>query len=32
MKVIIKNLPSLEVAFIRRTGSYFEPQDHWGSY
>lgn len=30
MKVIIKNLPSLEVAFIRRTGSYFEPQDHWG--
>ncbi|MGE7881804.1 AraC family transcriptional regulator [Bacillus sp. NPDC094077] len=30
MKVVIKNLPQFEVAFIRRIGSYFEPQDHWG--
>ncbi|ANE85891.1 hypothetical protein HMPREF1014_02733 [Bacillus sp. 7_6_55CFAA_CT2] len=30
MKVFIKKLPTLEVAYIRRTGSYFEPQDHWG--
>ncbi|PGZ47421.1 AraC family transcriptional regulator [Bacillus cereus] len=30
MKVFIKKLPPLEVAYIRRTGSYFEPQDHWG--
>lgn len=30
MTVVIKKLPPLEVAFIRRTGSYFEPQDHWG--
>lgn len=30
MKVVIKKLPPLEVAYIRRTGSYFEPQDHWG--
>ncbi|MEJ9362710.1 AraC family transcriptional regulator, partial [Bacillus thuringiensis] len=25
MKVVIKKLPPLEVAYIRRTGSYFEP-------
>ncbi|PFL02709.1 AraC family transcriptional regulator [Bacillus thuringiensis] len=30
MKVVIKKLPPFEVAYIRRTGSYFEPQDHWG--
>ncbi len=30
MKVVVKELRPLEVAFIRRTGSYFEPQDHWG--
>ncbi|MFQ6335244.1 GyrI-like domain-containing protein [Bacillus sp. AF62] len=30
MKVVIKKLPPLEVAYIRRTGSYFELQDHWG--
>ncbi|PGQ05923.1 AraC family transcriptional regulator, partial [Bacillus thuringiensis] len=30
MKVVIKKLPPLEVAYIRRTGSYFEPQNHWG--
>lgn len=30
MKVGIKILPPFEVAFIRRTGSYFEPQEHWG--
>ena len=30
MKVTIKKLPPLEVAYIRWTGSYFEPQDHWG--
>ncbi|MEC0014853.1 GyrI-like domain-containing protein, partial [Bacillus cereus] len=30
MKVFIKKFPPLEVAYIRRTGSYFEPQDHWG--
>ncbi|PFM47483.1 AraC family transcriptional regulator [Bacillus cereus] len=29
MEVVIKNLQPLEVAYIRRTGSYFEPQDHW---
>lgn len=29
MKVFIKTLLPFEVAFIRRTGSYFEPQDHW---
>lgn len=29
MKMVIKELPEYEVAFIRRTGSYFEPQDHW---
>ncbi|KAA0811365.1 AraC family transcriptional regulator, partial [Bacillus sp. AY2-1] len=27
MKVVIKKLPPLEVAYIRRTGSYFEPQN-----
>ena len=27
MKVVVKELRPLEVAFIRRTGSYFEPQD-----
>ncbi|WP_264737387.1 AraC family transcriptional regulator [Cytobacillus firmus] len=31
MEIIVKKLPETEVAFIRRTGSYFEPQDHWGS-
>lgn len=30
MNIIIKELPKLEVAYIRRFGSYFEPQDHWG--
>ncbi|WP_110113545.1 GyrI-like domain-containing protein [Bacillus sp. CGMCC 1.16541] len=30
MKIMIKELPKYEVAFVRRTGSYFEPQDHWG--
>ncbi|MGN4612027.1 AraC family transcriptional regulator [Bacillus cereus group sp. MYBK71-2] len=30
MKVTIKKLPPLKVAYIRRTGSYFESQDHWG--
>ncbi|EWG10376.1 AraC family transcriptional regulator [Cytobacillus firmus] len=30
MEIIVKNLPETEVAHIRRTGSYFEPQDHWG--
>ncbi|MEH7014833.1 GyrI-like domain-containing protein [Neobacillus niacini] len=29
MKIEIKELPEYEVAFIRRIGSYFEPQDHW---
>ncbi|MFF5996922.1 GyrI-like domain-containing protein [Lysinibacillus sp. KU-BSD001] len=29
MNVVVKELPEQEVAFIRRTGSYFEPQDHW---
>lgn len=29
MKIEIKALPEFEVAFFRRTGSYFEPQDHW---
>lgn len=28
MKIVIKELPEYEVASIRRTGSYFEPQDH----
>ncbi|MGD7008641.1 AraC family transcriptional regulator [Metabacillus sp. 84] len=30
MDIAIKELPEYEVAFIRRTGSYFEPQEHWG--
>ncbi|TDL60873.1 AraC family transcriptional regulator [Rhodococcus qingshengii] len=30
MRIVIKGLPEYEVAFVRRTGSYFEPQDHWG--
>ena len=29
MEIEIKELPEYEVAFIRRIGSYFEPQDHW---
>lgn len=31
MKIEVKQLPAYEVAYIRRIGSYFEPQDHWGS-
>ncbi|MGA5687600.1 AraC family transcriptional regulator [Cytobacillus pseudoceanisediminis] len=30
MNIIVMELPQTEVAFIRRTGSYFELQDHWG--
>ncbi|MEK4029195.1 MULTISPECIES: GyrI-like domain-containing protein [Bacillaceae] len=30
MNIKIKELPGFDVAFIRRTGSYFEPQEHWG--
>jgi len=30
MNILIKNLSGMEIAFIRRTGSYFEPQEHWG--
>ncbi|WP_342598856.1 GyrI-like domain-containing protein [Psychrobacillus sp. FSL H8-0483] len=30
MNVLIKKLPEYEVAFVRRIGSYFEPQAHWG--
>ncbi|OCA84538.1 AraC family transcriptional regulator [Bacillus sp. FJAT-27225] len=30
MNVQLGELPDLEVAYIRRVGSYFEPQDHWG--
>jgi DNA gyrase inhibitor GyrI len=30
MNILIKNLPETEIAYIRRTGSYFEPQEHWG--
>lgn len=30
MNVSIKGLPDYEVAYIRRIGSYFEPQEHWG--
>jgi|GEM_PF-478177 len=30
MKIMIKNLPDYEVAYIRHFGSYFEPSDHWG--
>ncbi|MFT9847793.1 AraC family transcriptional regulator [Aneurinibacillus sp. REN35] len=29
MAVFIKELPEYEVAFIRRIGSYFEPNDSW---
>ena len=31
MEIVIKELPVYEVAFVRRTGSYFEPQEHWGN-
>ncbi|MER2170070.1 MAG: GyrI-like domain-containing protein [Psychrobacillus psychrodurans] len=31
MEIVIKELTENEVAFVRRTGSYFEPQEHWGS-
>ena len=30
MNIKIKELPEYEVTFMRRNGSYFEPQDHWG--
>lgn len=30
MNIEIKTLPEYEVAYIRRIGSYFEPQEHWG--
>ncbi|HEY4552960.1 MAG TPA: GyrI-like domain-containing protein [Bacillaceae bacterium] len=30
MKISITELPEYEVAYIRRVGSYFEPQEHWG--
>lgn len=30
MNITVKELPEFQVAFIRRIGSYFEPQDHWG--
>jgi DNA gyrase inhibitor GyrI len=30
MNILIKKLPEFQIAFIRRTGSYFEPQEHWG--
>ncbi|NRG47880.1 GyrI-like domain-containing protein [Bacillus sp. CRN 9] len=29
MKITIKELPDIQVAFIRQIGSYFEPQEHW---
>ncbi|PLT28881.1 AraC family transcriptional regulator [Peribacillus deserti] len=29
MSILIRDLPETEVAFIRHTGSYFEPQEHW---
>ncbi|MFJ5770096.1 GyrI-like domain-containing protein [Psychrobacillus sp. NPDC093180] len=29
INIVIKELPEYEVAFVRRVGSYFEPQDHW---
>lgn len=29
MNILIKELPEYEVAFIRRVGSYFEPNDSW---
>ncbi|PLR92032.1 AraC family transcriptional regulator [Bacillus sp. T33-2] len=31
MTIVIKELPETEVAFIRRIGSYYEPQEHWGN-
>ncbi|WP_010098894.1 GyrI-like domain-containing protein [Ornithinibacillus scapharcae] len=31
VNIEVKQLPAYEVAYIRRTGSYFEPQDHWMS-
>ncbi len=30
MNIVLKELPEYNVAFIRRIGSYFEPQEHWG--
>lgn len=30
MNIKIKELPNLEVGFIRRIGRYDEPQQHWG--
>ena len=30
MNIVIKELPEYAVAFIRRFGSYFETQEHWG--
>lgn len=29
MSVEVKTLPHFHVAYIRRYGSYFEPQQHW---
>lgn len=29
INISIRELPECEVAFIRRVGSYFEPQEHW---
>ena len=31
MNISVKELPEYEVAFIRRFGSYYEFQEHWGS-
>jgi DNA gyrase inhibitor GyrI len=30
MKIHVRVLPDLDVAYIRRVGSYFGPQEHWG--
>jgi DNA gyrase inhibitor GyrI len=30
VEITIQQLAEVEVAYIRRTGSYFEPQEHWG--
>ncbi|MED4204858.1 GyrI-like domain-containing protein [Neobacillus mesonae] len=30
MNIEVKELPKIEAAYIRRTGSYYEPQNHWG--
>ena len=30
MDIVLRQLPETEIAFIRRNGSYFEPQEHWG--